>query len=287
MLYNFETMRRSLAVVIFLAFVLPVNGQEKGSQPAGDKGHAEATEKPLLPSRTATCKIKEDGTSIECNWAEAVPEGYFKRLLSPENAPNIGLVVVGFLGIIAAICTLRAIEKQAEIASNSQRSWIIPKNVSKPDLSGAWIMKVSCEFEVYGSSPVRVHESKFIFDFIQATPLGQTGEVLPCLPEKPDYGEPDTLSDAPEMGRIWAPGSQIIVSPSVKGLIATKEQLRFLNEGKSVLCIYGFIRYRDAFDKSKTRNTRFCFICGKKGILDQRFEEHFILGGPPAYNDID
>ena len=206
-----------------------------------------------------------------------------------DKAPvwiNFALAIVGLVGIGIGIGTLNKIQRQADIASNSQRSWIIPKGVSEPDLSGTWIMKVSCEFEVFGSSPVRVHQSKFIFDFVPAIPVGKTGEVIPSLPDQPDYGQPDTLLDSPEMGKIWAPGNQILVHPMLKGAIAKPEQLSDLKEGKTVLCIYGFIHYRDAFDKSKMRETRFCYICGKKGVLDEKWEGHFDLGGPPAYNDI-
>jgi hypothetical protein len=277
--------RRTLTIAVFLAVVLPIYGQEKGSQPAGSQGYATSLEKPRLPARTATCKVKEDGASIECNWAEGEPESYLKRLFGPENAPNIGLVVIGLGGIFAAICTLKAIEKQAEIAANSQRSWIVAKRVEKPDLSGTWILRVSCEFEVFGLSPVRVHESKFCFHFVAAKPHDLMEEAVPDLPDIPNYGEPTTLIDSPEMGVTWPPGSKILVKPTLDNSIAEEAQLRSLKAGESVLCLYGFIRYRDAFDKAKIRETRFCFTCGKQSVLNRKYSEEFVLGGPSSYNE--
>jgi hypothetical protein len=240
-----------------------------------------------LPPRTATCKVKEDGSSIECNWAEAESEGYLKRLFSPENAPNIGLFAIGILGIISALLTIRAINKQAEIAANSQRSWIIPKGVDKPDLSGIWVLRASCQFEVFGLSPVRVFESSFSFRFVESKTSQQRFRAVANLPETPDYSSPATLEDSPEMGAIWPPGATFTVTPMLENTIAEKEQLQSLKDGKSVLCLYGYIRYRDAFDKSKMRETRFCFTCGKQNPFQAAMDEYFVLGGPPAYNETD
>ena len=277
-----------------------VNASEKqphdgatGGKNTKDRG---AKENPLVVDTMGSQQTEVERKEAEQQAAEAETEKQYHQRIDRWTLrwngitaiATIGLFLVGFGGVFAAVRTLQAIGKQSEIASNSQRSWIVPKGVSKPDLSGVWIMKVSCEFEVYGSSPVRVHESQIIFDFFGAIPVGNTGEVIPDLPEKPDYGEkPTTLSDSPEMGQVWAPGSPITVAPMLKGAIANQEQLQALRDGKNVLCLYGFISYRDAFDKSKMRTTRFCYICGKKGVLDTKYEEYFVLGGPPEYNEID
>src|SRR5579863_5361704 len=105
-------MLRPLAVAIFLAVILPIYGQEKGPHSTGDQGQAESAEHTSLPPRTATCEIKDDGTTIKCNWSETEPESYFKRLFGPENAPNIGLFVIGFFGVVAAVITLLLIRAQ-------------------------------------------------------------------------------------------------------------------------------------------------------------------------------
>jgi len=89
-------MLKRLAVAVLFASLLPSYGQQS-------------------PSKQATCVIKQEGTTIECSLAETKPEAYFKRLFSPDNVANIGLVFVGLLGIIAATFTLLAIGKQAKL----------------------------------------------------------------------------------------------------------------------------------------------------------------------------
>jgi hypothetical protein len=132
LLYNFPIMLKILAIVIFLAIVLPVYGQEKGSQTNSGKSDPDSAKSPPdAPSGTATCVVKEEGTTIECRWPKAVPEGKLSRLFSPENAPNIGLFFVGLGGIIAAGFTLRAINRQADlmkvqsdIQAAAMRQWL-------------------------------------------------------------------------------------------------------------------------------------------------------------------
>jgi hypothetical protein len=41
------------------------------------------------------------------------PPSYIHELLLPQNVPNIALVIVGIVGIVAALCTLTAIKRQA------------------------------------------------------------------------------------------------------------------------------------------------------------------------------
>jgi hypothetical protein len=60
------------------------------------------------------------------------PKGYSSRLLSPENLPNILLVVVAIAAIIVAVRTLKtlerqtsAIEKQGDALIDSERAWVI------------------------------------------------------------------------------------------------------------------------------------------------------------------
>lgn len=140
-------MHKTLAVVVFLAVILPIYRQEKGSHPTGDQNSADTAEKPSLPPRTITCKVKNDGTTIECNWTETIPESYLKRLFSPENAPNIGLCVIGFLGVIAGVFTLIVIycqvvemRRQLRMSVDKERARIEIKAV------GLELQRISGEF---------------------------------------------------------------------------------------------------------------------------------------------
>lgn len=85
--------------------VITIGGQEKGSKPAADKQGDESTAT-LLNQNTPQ---RENDESKEHS------QGYFQRLFSPENLPNIGLFIAGVGGIIVAIYTLKSIKKQAEL----------------------------------------------------------------------------------------------------------------------------------------------------------------------------
>lgn len=131
--YNCRIMRKRLAFVVFLTIVLPISGQQQSPKPDGNQPNGNGTTNPAPPThRVITCEVKQEGTTIECQWPESVPEGYFKRLFSPGNAPNIALVVVGIAGIVAALCTLKKIERQIKVAEagtqaigRAERPWIV------------------------------------------------------------------------------------------------------------------------------------------------------------------
>jgi hypothetical protein len=184
-----------------------------------------------------------------------------------------------------ALRTLRAIEKQAEIATNSERSWVVERGVDKPDMSGVWILTASCHFEVIGKSPVRVSEAKFRFHLVNAKVETEKGSSEPDLPNIPDYGESKTIIDAPDMGSIRPPGEKFQVSPKFESTFIKPEDIEAIKAGDKFLCLYGFIRYRDAFTSSKMRETKFCYVHGRRNPLDSR-EDQFVVGGPPAYNEV-
>lgn len=147
-------MRKWLAaIVVLVTIVLPIYGQEKGSHSSGDQGHANSTENPPPPPGTATCKIEEDGTAIECQWPQAVPESKFQRLFSPENAPDIGLFFVGLGGVLVGLGTLILIKKQViemrrqvQASHDGLRAWIgieIRENVPITPLATGMIDQIN------------------------------------------------------------------------------------------------------------------------------------------------
>jgi hypothetical protein len=125
-------MLKRLAIVVFVASVLPINGQEKSPQSTGNQASGDQDKKQSLPpSRTVTCEIKEEGAAIECNWPEAQPEGYFSVLRRPENLPNEGLFVVGVFGVLVGFGTLYLIylqiiemRRQVTASHDGLRGWV-------------------------------------------------------------------------------------------------------------------------------------------------------------------
>lgn len=68
---------------------------------------------------------------MQCNWPETAQDGYFTRLLRPENAPDIGLFFVGLGGVLVGIGTLvlirqQVIEMRRQVTASHDglRAWI-------------------------------------------------------------------------------------------------------------------------------------------------------------------
>ena len=108
-------MLKRLAIVVLLASVLPVVGHSDSPQSSNDQNGSEASKGPPSPSPPIVqCEVKQEPSAVQCHWAESVPEGYFSRLFTAENTPNIALFAAGVGGIFVAIFTLRAINQQGE-----------------------------------------------------------------------------------------------------------------------------------------------------------------------------
>jgi hypothetical protein len=315
-------MRRILAIAVFLTIVLPIYGQEKGSHPESNQDHSSNADKTPPSPRTAKCVVKENGTAIECDWAEAEPESYFKRLLSPENAPNIGLFFVGLGGVIAAICTVKAINQQiadaresgvaaatmaqntldvikrqatnsrrqagaallnAKAVINSQRSWLIPR-IAQPTKDEIRLFK--------DDSKKLLVEIRFANKGkIPATVLTQTcGCSYETVFDRNVYSWKLNLKEPPE--DIHTAEKQF------PGAVYTPEDgfsfWRFMeppgDEDKALerrFCIRGTIEYKDDF--APKRMTRFCYVFqdGPDADSPTRGEmPRFRKAGPDSYNEI-
>jgi hypothetical protein len=197
---------------------------------------------------------------------------------------NAAMAVATFVLAVYAVKQANAAKASTEIAANAERSWIVTEGVDNPDLQQVWLNSVIYRFKVIGNSPIRPLEAKIIYTLVKSRADGHHQE--PDLPEQPIYGEPLDLDSSPSMGRIHAPNDPIVVTGRLESLYFKPDDIKAITEGLKFMCAYGFIRYRDAFAEKKRRETRFCFVCGNRGPLSQKVEDGFVVGGPPAYNDI-
>jgi hypothetical protein len=198
----------------------------------------------------------------------------------------LGITIVGVAGAWFGIVVLGY---QTNIAMNAQRSWIVEKGVNAPEMTydpHGWTKEIPCHFEVIGHSPVKVLAAQFKFRLVPSRP--KDGVTEPDLPESPDYGEPFTISNIPQMAAIIPPGDKFTVSPHLEGLFIEQADDEAIKTGTKFPCVYGFIRYRDAFSKSKIRETRFCYVYGlKRNLVGEAVQPNqFLVGGPAAYNDV-
>jgi len=250
-------MKRCLAVVVFLAIILPIYGCKESPKADGNKGDPRNPgQTAAAPVGTASCVVKEEGTTIECKWPEGVPESYFKRLFSPENAPNISLFVVGFAGIIAAIVTLRklerqtaATEKQANHMIASERAWIMAElSLSSNGLpltqwndhAAGGVPKTNIYVNLRcindGDSPAWITEKS-------ARLFIGSGDELPVTPK---LAKEDILEEGFDP---LGPGKDAVYEGNITGTGRHSTQ--------TATIIYGVVKYRDIFGEN--RETGFCY----------------------------
>lgn len=187
-------MWRILTIAAFLAVILPINGQAHGSQAGSGQDYTANTKNPIPPSRTATCVVEDNGTTIKCNWPESKPDGYLKRLVSPENATNIALFFVGLVGIFVAFCTLHKIERQTKATEDTLIQTLRPKIVVKRislipgrlvEVSGSQTLqddprwRIACVIANHGGSTARIVKSNLTLSRLG---IGTLSELLPGLP---------------------------------------------------------------------------------------------------------
>jgi hypothetical protein len=134
-------------------------GQEESSKSSRDQKHAQTIEqKPSAsPSVVIVNSVEQQPTNNQGDGTENHSKSYLSRLISPspENLPNIGLLIAGIVGIIVANCTLvtpRRQTKAALIAAGSalmqsdhlvasERAWItVTPSDRSPKLYPAWEM---------------------------------------------------------------------------------------------------------------------------------------------------
>jgi hypothetical protein len=118
-------MSRIIIACVLFAVVLPIYGQEKGSQPNPIEQTPKQNHSPIPQAPTTFVRpINKQASEVQKDGADEHAKPYFSRLFAPENLPNIGLFVAGILGILVAIRTLRAIEAQTKLQTIGMQQWV-------------------------------------------------------------------------------------------------------------------------------------------------------------------
>jgi len=157
--YNYRIMLKRLTVLgIALIFLNPAwpqvvgDGGKKNQHSESGKSQSSAASPQctcVVQVQPAPTKQAEDSKSKSYQWRE---------LYAPANIPNWLLAVVGSLAVVAALKTLWAIRKQADlmdrqiaIQTTAMSQWvnIVPLGISKGVVpNGSGICEVSLQFEI-------------------------------------------------------------------------------------------------------------------------------------------
>ncbi|MGO8817765.1 MAG: hypothetical protein ACLQVG_24225 [Terriglobia bacterium] len=107
-----------LLAAVVVALTLPINGQQQGTQATQQqnttrdvKVQRPKTVTPASPQPISVV-ITQETSAKNGDRTEEHTKSYLSRLLSPENLPNVALVIAGFIGIIIALGTLKAINRE-------------------------------------------------------------------------------------------------------------------------------------------------------------------------------
>lgn len=105
-----------MAIIAVTLAALVVNGEKSQPKPNGHEQKAAQTVQPTGGTTDGTIiAVNQEAPEEKSDGHSKQPPSYLSRLFSPENLPAIALVFVGIGAVIAAICTLKAIERQAKL----------------------------------------------------------------------------------------------------------------------------------------------------------------------------
>jgi hypothetical protein len=276
-----------LILIIGLACILPIYGQQEGAKSSTQKGNPAKPTNPNPPTAPSiTNVINQQATDSQKQNPDDHPKKYLARLLSAENLPNDLLVLVGVIATVIAICTLKNIGRQTDHMVNSERAWVLISVVHPPDI-------------ISTTAPgTALPANHFVFDIVNTGRTvarlielrGGSKLVRPeeRLPEQPQYSIATAEATIGySYGGVLAPNASlgrlnIAIDQSIN--LDTFNDIR---NYRVMLYVYGFIRYFD-FAKEERRlqfsyryiPSGFRFDTVRGGELLARW----VLTGPRDYN---
>jgi hypothetical protein len=289
---------RCAFALILIGAVLPINGQEKSSQPAAHNESTEAVKKPSPPSPTASAPsvvTNQQGTAVQENRAKDSSQSYLKRMLAAENLPNLLLVGVGIGGIIITISTLKAIQAQTKAVLRSvvaiKRQTAVGMEAQSGRIAIYWD---HIEHIDYG--PTRIINGPLLHAFNwYCRNSGQTHidivktwsrfiaiDSLLNLPERPDYSAPN---ERLYVGEQLPPDDKARTewfSAILETALSFEEMQEKHRKRQCVLYAYGYVVYRNVWKRELTYRFGVVRAIGP-GIM----EDNWLPAGPRAYNSQD
>lgn len=243
-----------MTLLLLIIYLFPPNWSQQHNPPYNDTQETKYVD----DSMTAH-------SSTESNKQENIPSTN-----APDEIPwwkdagkaTWALVVVGILGTIAAICTLRTIRQQTDVLINSERAWVMVEVEPVPGAGPIWdgqtmtreitdlivgnttfTARIICKND--GKAPAWITEKHACLD------------IVDVLPKTPDWGRTQSIQIEPEplsVGQIGKPKDEALTCKRRREI------------GKMVV-LYGIIKYRDTFGDN--RSTSFGYKVRDDGVLER------------------
>ncbi len=184
-------------------------------------------------------------------------------------------VIGGFIGIGVIYWQTKLVRKSADAAKeaalaakvnadavvNAERAWVFAAMEKHGPES------FSLKFTNHGKTPAEVTDIKKRETWTELLDPDKRE-----LPVPPDYG-PETKLAQP---RIIVPGKFFVYEGTNLATVLPEEIYTELKQSRKRYFICGRIQYRDLIDRTKIRETGFCYFWSP--LLDE-----FIIGGPSEY----
>ena len=307
-------MHKAIVVVFFtlatpLLFLQPVNQTHKTQQSTASESPT-SNASPVFPNHAGSQKDEREQQNNYFRDVGVTPPPTKDGWAIAGFIVNLILAIIGAIGAYIAICTLRKVERQtkaSETAANaalmqanhiisSERAWLLikdvfaPKSLQDSDPTRLSIMTICFKFCVYGNTPAKIVDSSMEFRLLPRKRVGN--ESVPDLTDIPTYPLTVKAETIPDMGSVLAPSFNFTTIVYFIGGRLNTADIEGISTREKFLCVWGCIRYRDAFGDTPTRETRFCYIYDvSRGVTltDPRTgkaisPDAFRVGGPPAYN---
>lgn len=244
-------------IVAVLAVALIIGWEEKRCQTQAYQCRTTYAAQSQSERIAVPLSVYQQASEQQAIAAACEPNGYFCRLFGATNLPSLLLVVVGIGGIWAAIRTLRAIERQADIMEKSlkiveaadvyiENAGLIPRGRITPD------SHIGITLKNFGRTRAENVRSYII-------------TIIPGVPNSEPL--PDTFPMA-------AGGTQLVGFLKFKQFV-NQETFRRIEDGSISVRFSGSVTYNDRFGDSHT------FEC--RGALDPQTGT-FVLGDTDPRN---
>jgi hypothetical protein len=206
-------------------------------------------------------------------------------------AANLVLVILGYVGILLAISTLRKIERQTRYAEaaaaaaaesaeaallhakamvRAERPWVLVAVEPSRSVENGFAVVATNR----GRGPARIESA------VDAIAIAIDEEHLPATPE---YGNAEP--DAPAAAVILLPGESAAIKSfcrdDVKGVCETGEKLKRVEDWEEKIFLYGKVVYRDLMAPGEDQPHESSWCCW---YIHGRQKSGMVMAGPPAYS---
>jgi hypothetical protein len=273
----------TLWAFIVLAASVVYGEKPKPQSSAHTQSSADAKEEPSGPTGPSVVVVNQNATQREEENNPKKSPHYLTRLFSPENLPNIALVIVGIVGTIVALRSLLAIEQQVTImgehrTSFEQLAMAARDNARAAALNAEAVKNAERAWIVVNPKPKKGAPGKFIFGAFNA---GRTPAIIidgHCLCEthSADFVPPEELNhpmDQPKRDLIVRKDSFVVREVDPESCLNQADS-EGVGTNPQIVFVYGKLRYWDAFTDPNTSDARPCetWWCFQYDPTDKTFD---------------